>query len=146
MGYGTHWDFTRANQFLQLELALLLAQKEQRHFRVRIQYVACFDSCGFGICDLSGNTKQVARGQHGASHLIIGGIAIIVLAVLDMMNVPLEFPTQSNGANLAIGAGMVAAPLYTQRWCEMSKTWWWIGGALVCFTFIIKIPANIMQR
>jgi hypothetical protein len=42
--------------------------------------------------------------------LIIGGIAIIVLAILDMMNVPLEFPTQSNSANLAIGAGMVAAP------------------------------------
>jgi len=42
--------------------------------------------------------------------LIIGGIAIIVLAVLDMMNVPLEFPTSSNGTNLAIGAGLVAAP------------------------------------
>jgi hypothetical protein len=42
--------------------------------------------------------------------LIIGGIAIIVLAVLDMMNVPLEFPTSSNGTNLAIGAVMVAAP------------------------------------
>jgi hypothetical protein len=42
--------------------------------------------------------------------LIIGGIAIILLAVLDMMNVPLEFPTSSNGANLAIGAGLVAAP------------------------------------
>ncbi len=42
--------------------------------------------------------------------LIIGGIAIIVLAILDMMNVPLEFPTSSNGTNLAIGAGLVAAP------------------------------------
>ena len=46
-----------------------------------------------------------------AKHIfIIAGIAIIVLAVLDMMDVPLEFPTKSNGANLAIGAGMVAAP------------------------------------
>lgn len=42
--------------------------------------------------------------------LIIGGIAIVVLAILNMMDVPLEFPTKSNGANLAIGAGMVAAP------------------------------------
>jgi hypothetical protein len=46
-----------------------------------------------------------------AKHIfIIGGIAIIVLAILDMMNVPLEFPTSSNGTNLAIGAGLVAAP------------------------------------
>jgi hypothetical protein len=46
-----------------------------------------------------------------ARHIfIIGGIAIIILAILDMMNVPLEFPTSSNGANLAIGAGLVAAP------------------------------------
>ena len=41
---------------------------------------------------------------------IIGGVAIIILAILDMMNVPLEFPTSSNGTNLAIGAGLVAAP------------------------------------
>lgn len=41
---------------------------------------------------------------------IIGGIAVIILAILDMLNVPLEFPTSSNGTNLAIGAGMVAAP------------------------------------
>jgi hypothetical protein len=46
-----------------------------------------------------------------AKHIfIIGGISIIVLAILDMMNVPLEFPTSSNGTNLAIGAGLVAAP------------------------------------
>lgn len=46
-----------------------------------------------------------------ARHIfIIGGIAIIVLAVLNIMDVPLEIPTKSNGANLAIGAGMVAAP------------------------------------
>lgn len=46
-----------------------------------------------------------------AKHIfIIAGIAIIILAILDMMNVPLEFPTSSNGTNLAIGAGMVAAP------------------------------------
>lgn len=46
-----------------------------------------------------------------ARHIfIIGGVAIIILAILDMMNVPLEFPTSSNGTNLAIGAGLVAAP------------------------------------
>jgi len=46
-----------------------------------------------------------------AKHIfIIAGIAVIVLAILDMMNVPLEFPTSSNGTNLAIGAGLVAAP------------------------------------
>lgn len=46
-----------------------------------------------------------------ARHIfIISGIAIIVLAVLDMMNVPLEFPTSSNAVNLTIGVGLVAAP------------------------------------
>jgi hypothetical protein len=46
-----------------------------------------------------------------ARHIfIIGGVAIIILALLDLMNVPLEFPTSSNGTNLAIGAGLVAAP------------------------------------
>ena len=46
-----------------------------------------------------------------ARHIfIIGGIAILVLAILNEMNIPLEFPTQSNGANMAIGAGLIAAP------------------------------------
>jgi hypothetical protein len=42
--------------------------------------------------------------------LIIGGIAIVVLALLDMMDIPLEIPTSSNGTNLAIGAAMIASP------------------------------------
>jgi len=46
----------------------------------------------------------------GRHILIIGGVAIIVLAILDMLNVPLEIPTSCNTANLAIGAGMAAAP------------------------------------
>jgi hypothetical protein len=46
-----------------------------------------------------------------ARHIfIIGGIAILLLAVLDYLNVPIEFPTASKTANMAIGAGMVAAP------------------------------------
>jgi hypothetical protein len=47
--------------------------------------------------------------------LLAGGILIIVLAVLDMMNVPLEFPTSSNGTNLAIGAGLAAAPFLYRK-------------------------------
>jgi hypothetical protein len=42
--------------------------------------------------------------------LVIVGIAIVVLAVLDMMNVPLEIPTSCNTTNLLIGGGLVAAP------------------------------------
>jgi hypothetical protein len=42
--------------------------------------------------------------------LIIAGISIIVLAILDMMNIPLEIPTANNTTNLMIGAGLVAAP------------------------------------
>lgn len=47
--------------------------------------------------------------------LLAGGTLIIVLAILDMMNVPLEFPTSSNGANLAIGAGLVAVPFVMKK-------------------------------
>lgn len=47
--------------------------------------------------------------------LLAAGVLIIALAVLDMMNVPLEFPTSSNGTNLAIGAGMVAAPFVYRK-------------------------------
>lgn len=47
--------------------------------------------------------------------LIAAGVLIIALAVLDMMNVPLEFPTSSSGANMAIGAGMVAAPFVFRK-------------------------------
>jgi hypothetical protein len=46
-----------------------------------------------------------------AKHIfIIGGIAILVLAILDMMDVPLEFPTTNNTTNAVIGAAMVVAP------------------------------------
>jgi hypothetical protein len=47
--------------------------------------------------------------------LIIGGIAILVLAVLDMLNIPLEIPTANNTTNAAIGAGMIAAPYLYSR-------------------------------
>jgi hypothetical protein len=46
---------------------------------------------------------------------LAGGTLIIALAVLDMMNVPLEFPTSSNGANLAIGVGLVATPFIVKK-------------------------------
>lgn len=47
--------------------------------------------------------------------MLFGGILIVVLAVLDMMNVPLEFPTSSNGANLAIGVGIAATPFVYKK-------------------------------
>lgn len=47
--------------------------------------------------------------------LMAAGVLIIALAVLDMLNVPLEFPTSSNGANLAIGAGLVAVPFVYKK-------------------------------
>jgi hypothetical protein len=47
--------------------------------------------------------------------LLAAGVLIIALAILDMLNVPLEFPTSSNGANLAIGAGLVAAPFVYRK-------------------------------
>jgi len=47
--------------------------------------------------------------------LIIGGIAVIVLAVLDMLNVPLEIPTSNNTANLAIGVLMVSSPFLYEK-------------------------------
>jgi hypothetical protein len=47
--------------------------------------------------------------------MLAGGILIIALAVLDMMNVPLEFPTSSNGANLAIGVGIAATPFVYRK-------------------------------
>jgi hypothetical protein len=42
---------------------------------------------------------------------MIVGIGIIVLAILDMLNVPLEIPTSCNTVNIGIGAGLVAAPI-----------------------------------
>jgi hypothetical protein len=47
--------------------------------------------------------------------LLAGGILIIALAILDMMNVPLEFPTSSNGTNVAIGAGLAAFPFIYRK-------------------------------
>ena len=47
--------------------------------------------------------------------LLAAGVLIIALAILDMLNVPLEFPTSSNGANLAIGAGLVATPFIYRK-------------------------------
>lgn len=47
--------------------------------------------------------------------LIIGGIAILLLAIIDAMGISLEIPTSSTTTNMAIGAGMIAAPyLYTK--------------------------------
>ena len=42
--------------------------------------------------------------------LIIGGIAILVLAVIDALGVSLEIPTSSTTTNMLIGGGMIAAP------------------------------------
>jgi hypothetical protein len=47
--------------------------------------------------------------------MLFGGVLIIALAILDMMNVPLEFPTSSNGANLAIGVGIAATPFVYRK-------------------------------
>jgi len=47
--------------------------------------------------------------------LIAGGVLIIALAILDMLNIPLEIPTSSNTANLAIGAGLVATPFVFRK-------------------------------
>jgi hypothetical protein len=41
---------------------------------------------------------------------IIGGIAILILAIIDSMGISLEIPTSSNTTNMIIGAGMIAAP------------------------------------
>lgn len=42
--------------------------------------------------------------------MIIGGFLIVAVAILDLMDVPLTFPTSNNTANIAIGAGVVAIP------------------------------------
>jgi len=46
---------------------------------------------------------------------LFAGVIIIAIAVLDYMNVPLEFPTSSNGANVAIGAGLIATPFLLKK-------------------------------
>lgn len=38
------------------------------------------------------------------------GSVIAVLALLDIMQIPVEFPTSNDYANLAIGAALVAVP------------------------------------
>ena len=47
--------------------------------------------------------------------LLVGGIIVIGMALLDMFEIPLKFPTDNNAANLAIGVGMLAAPYVLAR-------------------------------
>lgn len=42
--------------------------------------------------------------------LIIGGLIILILAVLDIMDIQPQFPTQNNYVNAGIGGVMVASP------------------------------------
>lgn len=47
--------------------------------------------------------------------LLVAGVIVIGMALLDILEIPLKFPTDSNAANLAIGAGMLAAPFILAR-------------------------------
>ena len=41
--------------------------------------------------------------------LLWGGIIILVLAILNYLNISIEFPTSSTGTNVLIGGGAVVA-------------------------------------
>jgi len=42
--------------------------------------------------------------------LIVGGLIILILAVLDIMGTEVQFPTQNNYVNAGIGGVMLASP------------------------------------
>lgn len=42
--------------------------------------------------------------------LIIGGLVILILAILDITNIQPQFPTQNNYVNAGIGGVMIASP------------------------------------
>lgn len=42
--------------------------------------------------------------------LIFGGLIVLVLALIEIMGVEPQFPTQNNYINAGIGGGMIALP------------------------------------
>ena len=46
---------------------------------------------------------------------LAAGVLVIALAILDMLNIPLEIPTSSNTTNLVIGAALVATPFVWRK-------------------------------
>jgi hypothetical protein len=47
--------------------------------------------------------------------LIVGGIVIVAMGLLDIFDIPVEFPTGSAPVNVAIGASLIAAPFLLAR-------------------------------
>jgi hypothetical protein len=44
------------------------------------------------------------------SFLIVGGLIILIMAILDILNIQPTFPTQNNYINAGIGGVMIASP------------------------------------
>lgn len=42
--------------------------------------------------------------------LIVGGLVILILAIIDIMGIQPQFPTQNNYVNAGIGGVMLASP------------------------------------
>lgn len=42
--------------------------------------------------------------------LIIGGLIILIMAILDITNIQPQFPTQNNYVNAGIGGVLIASP------------------------------------